>query len=206
MTRKLHLTLTNCISACAAFSLFTAGLLLTPSVQGQGCQVYPIALSAQTLTGLQVGAVLTDIWNGAQPGNFGWLSWAGDPGEPTLVDSLTAPGDSSTYVNPDSSTDHQLAVGKWVSSRPGVANGKHVRAALNSLLSIQIVVPVWDQVRGQGDNADYHIIGFAAVQILDYQLPSQNRITAQFLGFVDCGNWTTSVPVKHDYVFELASR
>ena len=206
MTRKSSLIPTKCMSVCAAFSLLTAGLLITTSAQGQGCQVYPIALSLQTLIGVQEGTVLTNIWEGVQPGNFGWLAWAGDPGEPTLVDSLTPPGDSSSYVNPDAPTDHQLAAGKWVSGRPGVANGKHVRAALNSLLSIQIVVPVWDQVRGQGDNAAYHIAGFAEVQILDYQLPSQNRITARFLGFVECGTWTTSVTPKHDYAFELALR
>jgi hypothetical protein len=41
------------------------------------------------------GTELTDIWNGSQPGNFGWLSWTGDPGEPTLFESLIEPGDSN---------------------------------------------------------------------------------------------------------------
>jgi hypothetical protein len=197
----------NLRSLCVGASLLTAALLLnTTTAQGQGCQVYPIALSLQTLATAAPGNVLTNIWNGDQPGNFGWLSWTDDPGEPTLVTSLTPPGDSATYVNPDDPNDHQLAVGKWVSGKPGVSNGKHVRAALNTLLNVQIIVPVWDAVRGQGDTAAYRIAGFAAVEILNYQLPSRNQITARFDGFVSCGNETTFLPLPLNPAFELAAR
>ena len=61
------------------------------------CELYPIALSAQTLRNVSPGTFIQNIYNGAQPGNFGWLTWAGSPSEPTLVDSLTVPGDSNTY-------------------------------------------------------------------------------------------------------------
>ncbi|SPE60716.1 exported hypothetical protein [Verrucomicrobia bacterium] len=165
-----------------------AATLVAGRAQAQ-CLLYPIALSAQTVAVATPGTVLPNIWNGDQPGNFGWLTWTGDPGEPTLVDSLTAPGDSSTYVNPEDPSDHQLIAGKWVTGRPGVANGKHVRAALNTLLGTQIIVPVWDQVRGEGANAAYHISGFALVQLISYDLPSENRITALYLGPA-CGGVT----------------
>src|SRR5215472_2940903 len=82
--------------------------------KAQTCELYPIALSAQTLSNAAPGAILTDIYNGTQPGSFGWLSWGGSPSEPTLVTSLTPSGDSSTYVNPDNPTDHQISVGDWV--------------------------------------------------------------------------------------------
>lgn len=154
------------------------------------CPAYPIALSAQTLANVTPGTVISNIWNGSQPGNFGWLSWTGDAGEPTLVESLSQPGNSYTYINPDNASDHQLTPGHWVSGRPGVANGKHVRANLNALIGVQIIVPVWDQARGEGDNTAYHIIGFATVQLVSYQLPSQNVITAQFIGYSDCGTPT----------------
>lgn len=78
------------------------------------CNVFPIALHTSTLAGVQVGATLGDIYNGSQPGNFGWLSWTGSPSEPALVTSLTLPGNSETYVNPNDPTDHTLAVGDWV--------------------------------------------------------------------------------------------
>jgi len=77
--------------------LFVSVLLLLAAAQharaAEQCELYPIALSAQQLSNAAPGMVL-DILNGAQPGNFGWLTWAGSPSEPTLVTSLTPPGDS----------------------------------------------------------------------------------------------------------------
>lgn len=169
-------------------SLFGLCALLDAGVAyAQNCSIYPIALSAQTLSNAVPGTILTNIWNGSQPGNFGWLSWTGDPDEPTLINSLTQPGDSATYINPDNNSDHTLLAGDWVLGKVGVSNGKHVRAALDALAGFQITVPVWDQTRGQGDNTAYHIVGFATVILIDYHLPSQNQITAQFVDFSGCG-------------------
>jgi hypothetical protein len=175
------------VSTLGLCSFLSATLLLAGAARAQNCNVYPIALSAQTLSTAVPGTILTNIWNGSQPGNFGWLSWTGDPDEPTLINSLTQPGDSFTYINPDSQNDHQLTSGKWVSGKPGVSNGKHVRASLDALEGFTITVPIWDQARGQGDNTAYHIIGFAQIIILNYHLPSQNQITAEFVGYTDCG-------------------
>jgi hypothetical protein len=174
--------------ACIAASLFTAVLLTAGTARAQSCPVFPIAMSLQTLSNAVPGTVLTNIWNGTDPGNFGWLSWTGDPDEPTLINSLTQPGDSFTYVNPDNANDHNLVVGDWVSGKPGVSNGKHVRASLDALEGFVITVPVWDQTRGQGDNVAYHIVGFAQVILTSYHLPSRNQITAQFINFTtSCG-------------------
>jgi hypothetical protein len=192
MNRTTPVTDISRLSFCTLLSVLSGALLLGGPARAQTCAAYPIALSAQSLSTVAFGDVVTNIWNRSQPGNFGWLSWTGDPGEPTLVGSLTQPGDSYTYVNPDNPGDHQLVVGNWVSGRPGVANGEHLRAALNALIGVQIIVPVWDQARGQGDNAACHICGFACVVILSHKLPSQNEITAQFLGYADCGGGPTT--------------
>ena len=178
------------VGMAVSLAALAVALLGVGSAQAQLCQLYPIALSAQSLSNVTSGTVLSNIWNGSQPGNFGWLSWTGDPGETTLLDSLTQPGDSTTYVNPDNTNDHTLVVGDWVSGKPGVSNSKHVRAALDTLESVQIVVPVWDQARGEGDNTAYHVSAFAVVQIISYSLPSQNQITAQFLGYSSCSSST----------------
>jgi hypothetical protein len=178
------------IGMSVSLAALAVALLGVCPAQAQLCQLYPIALSAQSLTNVTPGTVVSNIWNGSQPGNFGWLSWTGDPGETTLLDSLTQPGDSTTYVNPDNTNDHTLLVGDWVSGKPGVSNSKHVRAALDTLEGVQIVVPVWDQARGEGDNTAYHVSAFAVVQIISYSLPSQNQITAQFLGYSSCSSST----------------
>ena len=171
-----------------ALSALTFGVLaLASPARGQGCDLYPIALSAQTLANVQEGTVIYDIFNGAQPGNFGWLSWAGNPDEPTLVRSLSVPGDSNTYVNPDDPADHVVHLGDWVQGKPGVSNSSAVRDALDTLEDYEIVVPVWDQARGQGSQAAYHVSAFAKVRILGYRLPSQNRISVIFIGYSSCG-------------------
>ena len=166
----------------------TASALVTVSVTplARGCDLYPIALHEKSLAGLPVGAVIRDIYNGVQPGNFGWLTWAGSPNVPTLASSLTPPGDSRTYVNPNDRNDRVVSVGDWVQGKPGVSNSRQVRDALDSLEEIDITVPVWDRAHGQGNNSLYRVVAFARVRLISYHLPRQNRITAQFLGFVDC--------------------
>src|SRR5262249_20947219 len=150
------------------------------------CDLYPIALPLQSLSNSSPGSVITDILNGAQPGNFGWLSWGGSPSEPALAASLTAPGNSSTYVNPDNPSDHQLSIGNWVHGKPGVSNSKKIRDALDALKAIDITVPVWDQTRGSGEHAAYRVAAFARVRLISYLLPGANHITARFLGFTSC--------------------
>ncbi len=154
-----------------------------------GCNLYPIALSAQSLEGMNYPSYISNILNGTQPGNFGWLSWTGDPSEPTLVTSLTPPGNSNTYINPNDPTDHTLSANDWVSGKPGVSNSSAVRQALDALKAIDIDVPVWDATKGNGNNTEYHVSAFARVRITDYQLPKQNQISAIFLGY-SCGSGT----------------
>src|SRR5439155_14564367 len=89
-------------------------VIVTPA---QGCELYPIALHEKSLTGVPIGGVIKDIYNGIQPGNFGWLTWAGSPSEPTLVRSLTVPGNSGTYFNPSAPHDHTVSVGDWVQGK-----------------------------------------------------------------------------------------
>ena len=105
--------------------------------------LYPIALNAQTLVGVAPGSMLPDIYNGTQPGNFGWLTCAGSPNEPTVSKSLTPPGDSFTYKNPANAGDNVISIGDWVQGKPGVSNSNGVRDALDVLKTIDINVPIW---------------------------------------------------------------
>jgi hypothetical protein len=163
----------------------SAACLTTLTVQAKG-DLYPIALSQKSLQGIHVGDVVRDIFNGVQPGNFGWLTWAGSPSEPTLVTSLTPPGNSSTYINPLNHADHTVSIGDWVQGKPGLTDSLQVRLALNVLEHIDIVVPVYDRALGSGNKSLYRVVAFARVRILSYHLPYQNRITARFLGYENC--------------------
>ena len=145
--------------------------------------LYPIALSQASLSGIAVGGVINDIYNGVQPGNFGWLTWAGSPNEPTLVTSLTPRGNSSTYVNPRDHNDHTVSVGDWVQGKPGVSNSDRVRKALDTLETIDIVVPVWNQAINRGNNSLYRVSAFARVQSSQLQIAKPKPHHRALFGF-----------------------
>ena len=148
--------------------------------------MYPIALHESSLLALTPGALVEDIFNGTEPGTFGWLTWRGSPSAPILVRSLTAPGDSDGYLNPSDPDDPSLSAGDWVQASPGVANAADIRDALDALLGQDIVVPVWDVSAGQGAGAYYRITAFALIRLADYALPNHNRISAQFITLTTC--------------------
>src|SRR6185369_11414459 len=108
----------------------------TPNTPVPTCRLFPIALSQTALTGHVAGDTLSDIVNGTQPGTFSWLTWAGDPSAPTLATSLTPPGDSQTYINPNDASDHVGSGGDWITGKPGVSNSSAVRNALDQLESV----------------------------------------------------------------------
>ncbi|MCP4541931.1 MAG: tandem-95 repeat protein, partial [Chloroflexi bacterium] len=173
-------------------------LLVTVEEVGEICELYPIALHTNTLAGVEIGEEMWNIRNGSRPGNFGWLSWTGDPSVPTLVQSLTPPGDSYTYVNPNDPNDHVLSTGDWVHGKPGVCNARSVRDALDGLKDTVITVPVWDVADGWGNNAEYHVVGYARVQITDYRLPWRDRISAVYWGNATCDVVVDTPPVAVD--------
>lgn len=147
------------------------------------CDLYPIALHKDTLAGLQPGDLTQDIFNGSLRGNFGWLTWTGANDVPTLACSLTPP--EGRTICPK---EPRVAAGDEVQGRPGIGNAADVRAALDVLKTMDIVVPVWDTAKETGANALYHVVAFARVRIDDYRLPSRNQIRARFLGYVRCGS------------------
>jgi hypothetical protein len=116
------------------------------------------------------------------------VTWTGDLTQSALVASLAAPGNSTNYVNPDNSSDHEINVGDWIVGRPGVLNSLDVRDALDNLHDVDIIVPVFDQVRGTEEAPAYRVSGFAKVRIIGYHLPHKNRISVLFLGFTDCSD------------------
>jgi hypothetical protein len=155
-------------------------------VQVAACALYPIALHETTLTNVVAGQIIQNILQGSSRGNFGWLTWTGHNGVPALAASLTPPGNSSSYVNPNNANDHSVSLSDWVGGVPGAKNAKAVRDALDRLKTVDIVLPVWDQAKGQGANLQYRVSNFARVRIIDHLLPGQQQISVRFLGYTMC--------------------
>src|SRR5207247_4122716 len=130
-----------------------ATVLFAPNLRASECDLYPIALSLGSFSNLSPGDVISNIYNGAASGNFGWISWSGKSSAGALVHSLTIPGDSGSYTNPDNQADHLLSPGDWVTGGPGLSNARDVRDALDLLKQTDIRVPIWSASRGQGSQA-----------------------------------------------------
>jgi hypothetical protein len=150
--------------------------------------VYPIAANWNNF----VYGQTYDIFAGGGSGNFGWVGWQGSPSGSILCTSLTPPGDSQTYVNPDNPADHVIDVGDWLPGTTGVINNQCVNNNLDYFISTAtpITIIIWDQVRNpQGSNLDYRVAGFAEFILVSQRLPSENRITGRFIRWVVDGDW-----------------
>jgi Domain of unknown function (DUF5011)/HYR domain len=152
----------------------------------EGGELYPIAVSKDSLAGVAVGDVVANIYNGAKPGNFGWLSWSGNSSAGSLASSLVPPGTSKNYVNPNNPNDHVVSVGDWVRGDSGLSNSKNVRDAMDNLKLMDITVPVYDVTTGSGGNTLYHVVALARFRLTNFDLTAQNKISARFLGYVTC--------------------
>jgi hypothetical protein len=176
--------LTNQVTALWGQGIMENSNEVEVQVTGSSAQeLMPIAVSQSLLAGVQPGQSLGNIFMGGGPGNFGWLSWTGANSSNVLAASLTQPGDSDTYTNPNNPSDHEVSSGDWVYGTPGLQNSQAVRDALTALVGQTIIVPVWDTSSGSGNNAQYRVVDFAQIQITAYELTnSSNRITATYVG------------------------
>jgi hypothetical protein len=147
--------------------------------------LHPVAIHVDTVAAAEVGQELV-VRNGIRAGQFGWLTWTGDQSVETLVRSLTLPGDSELYVNPDDSSDRTLSPGDWVSGVRRVKAVQSLDDALNRLEGTTIVVPVWDQVERKGSSLKYHIVGFARLAIVTHSLRGPDRLSIILWGYVPC--------------------
>ena len=174
---------------CRSFVLVSVLALLLvskPVAQAATCPLYPLIFPGQLFTNVPTNTVVIDVANGVLSEDFSWVTWTGALDQPTLVASLVPPGNSTNYVNPDDSTDHEVNIGDWIVGRPGVPNSIDIRDALDNLHDSDLIVPIFDQVRGTEDAPSYRVSGFVTVRIIGYHLRAGNRISVMFLGFTDC--------------------
>ena len=155
---------------------------------GTGCELWPIALHTDSLVGRNPGEMIGDIYNGGGSGNFGWLRWPSNPSagnEGYLVQSLYDSSlAASDFEDACEAGDRVIDSGDCVWGNTGLSNSQDARDALDYLIgppAQEVRVPVWDSYDDTGANGRYHIAGFAVINITDYSLPGQNRITAQFI-------------------------
>jgi hypothetical protein len=158
------------------------------TIEPDFCSLYPITVSHELLQEASPGRAFDHVALGTGPGNYNWLSWAGNTDANTLEGSLIPPGDSHAYVNPDNAADGQLNVADWVQGAPGVKNSRGVRDRVDALLDRNIIIPVWGEVRGQGAGFDYRTARFAVIALHDYSFNGKGYISFSFVRFTKCYN------------------
>ncbi len=154
----------------------------------QFCEIYPITFEQALFDGIEAGTAFDEVPIGMGTGNFSWLTWSGDPSAPALALSLLPPGNSRDYINPDNIEDSLPEIGEWVQGSPGVSNSRNVREAVNALLGRDIIVPVWNQTREQGNAFDYLVADFALVRLNAYKLSGQGWFSFTYEGATTCYN------------------
>lgn len=144
------------------------------------CNLLPIGWPAAAIPASVGNPTSVTLASGSPgPGNFGWLSWNGENGVPTLVRAINFPNlVSSTYRDPTDTSDTILNVGSFVEGLPG--NRQPGAAALNQYIGIPIVVPLYSTATGTGSNLNYEISGFASI-VLD-NTSSITNLSGTYLG------------------------
>lgn len=109
------------------------------------------------------------LWDREQhgPGNFGYLMWENqNSSAPTLEANMDDPSRSGTWY-----------VGDKVSGSTGVSNSSGVRRewqervvqpANSSDPSNYIIIPLYDEATGSGNNLKYKLVGFAKFKVTGY--------------------------------------
>ena len=144
------------------------------------CNLLPIAWPSSGTS--SIGTEYT-IPKGSASGNFGWVSWDNTTsgGTPELLQAINTPNlVSSTYINPNDTSDTKLDAGDGLRGLPG--NRSPGSNALDQYLGIPVVLPVWDTVAGTGSNAVYNVTGFATILFTDVSSNQLSEIKAQYLG------------------------
>jgi len=91
--------------------------------------------------------------------------------------------------------DRQLPLGGYF-SRPGAAfNNSQIQGALTDKIGSELLFPIYDTLTGQGANAQYHIIAWAAFHITGTDAHGQTgTLTGWFTRIVWTGIVSTSAP------------
>jgi hypothetical protein len=154
-----------------AVSTQAVALTASPPTIGPGV-LLPIAMSPHV--NMEPGDIynLTDGMDG--PGNFGWLSWTGANAANILSESV---------CNPD---NPEITVPTYIPGNPGKKNRQDLRDCLTEYIDngTTVLIPIWDGTHpGNGNNAQYRIIGFAAFKLTYRSQPAVDNIQGAFVEY-----------------------
>jgi hypothetical protein len=131
----------------------------------------PLEADGVTPSEYQPGQVY-DLTDGKDlPGGFGYISWTGSNSAGALETSLCTPN------NPEFSLPRNFP------GDPGKTNSSGVRACLDEWIDSgrTVLIPIYDTTTGNGNGAQYHIIGVAAFVLTAREQPAVDNIRGYFV-------------------------
>jgi hypothetical protein len=179
-------------------SQFPSGVMLPIALCGwsnpAGNDCVQASSSPSNFIDFQTGQVY-DLTDGKDaPGGFGWLSWDGSNSAGALAQSVCTPRNPSFSL--DSPYDAIGAYGgfigtnpstgeTWFPADPGKSNKSDMRTCLDGWISsgATVLIPVYDVVTGNGNNAAYHITGVAAFVLTSREQPAVDNIQGYFVEY-----------------------
>jgi hypothetical protein len=142
--------------------------------------LFPLTVNTSVFTdtmgGPEIGEVYT-LWhhdNRLGPGGWGFIRWVDGDGTNRCPDGCQQEGGTNTTLRPnigDTSRSGIWAVGDWVKSDSG-ANLPALSDAMAPYVPPdpaepwpEVIIPLYDETRGQGTNLEFRIAGFAAFKL-----------------------------------------
>lgn len=203
-------TIVGRVLGLVSWTVSTEGTAITEKAGGPAGTTLPIAIcgwkntagtdcvqasnSPSNAVVFQKGQIY-DLTDGKDaPGGFGWLSWDGSNSAGALADSICSPNNpdfslDTPYDSPGSyggTIGTNPATGEtWFPIDPGKSNSSSVRACLDGWINsgATILVPIYDLVTGNGNNAAYHITGVAAFVLTSREQPAVDNIQGYFVEY-----------------------
>jgi hypothetical protein len=118
-----------------------------------------------------------------------FLRWDNCSSSACLVNSLTYPGNSHIYVNPDDPDDNELNINDWVPIFTGnvAAAGSALSEHITAGRTLRFIL--YDEFQGSGSDVQIQIAQFATFRLLGYNLMgSQKWFLVEFVHWDDaCG-------------------
>jgi hypothetical protein len=154
-------------------SVSTSATALTASLPGLPAgQVLPIGADPPN-NNYTPGEVYELTAGMDAPGNFSWLSWDGSNDPNTLATSICTPN------NPE------MSFPVWITGDPGKSNSNSVRDCVDYWIDngATVLIPMWDQVTGTGNNTEFRIVGLAAFVLTARSQPAIDSIQGRFVGY-----------------------
>ena len=203
---------TEATAISAKPSAFPSGIMLPIALCGWGTTGINDCVQATNAPSNQIDfdwGDVVDITDGKDaPGGFGWLSWTGSNSAGALSDSVCNPNNiqfslDSPYDSPGAYGGYigtNPATGEtWFPADPGKSNKASMRACLDGWIAsgATVLIPVYDIITGNGNNAAYHITGVAAFILTSREQPAVDNIQGtfvQYYAYTDVPGGIGSVP------------